>query len=224
MVTESAALTTVSEYDGQEEVLIAATQLGAEYSTSAARRVVQEWVTFLSSGPTPIRRLEFTTRTPARLFEALQGQPQLEVLVVKWGDYSALSALQDLTQLRELSLRGASKVTDVSPLSLLTGLRSLVIEGFREIVDPLPLGRLALLESLELGGDWTGPRNGHVPSIRFLRELQTLQQLLLHTLIVGDRDYSPLLDLPALRDVRVMEVRGMTPPFEHLKAALPWNG
>ena len=216
-------MTEVREYDGQEELAVAATQLGTEYSPSRAREVVQEWVRFFSAGPTPIRRLRFTTRTPARLFGALAGQTQLQSLAFKWGDYADLSPLAGMTDLLDLSLRGASKVTDVEPMRTLTRLRSLAIEGFREVADPSPLGSLATLTDLELGGNWMAPRNGHLPSIGFLRELSGLRDLLLHTVVVDDKDYRPLLDLPALRTVRVMAVRGMVPPIEELRRALPWD-
>jgi hypothetical protein len=47
--------------------------------------------------------------------------------------------------------------------------------------------------------------------------------LLLHTLIVDDLDYHPLLSLPNLRKVRVMATRRMTPSIEELIARLPWE-
>jgi len=224
MTTQPATIVTVAEYKGQEDIRVRATQLGTDYTASAARRVVQDWVEFLAAGRSSIRRLQFTSRTPSRLFEALAGQAQLQSLEIKWGDYADLSPLSAMSELQHLSLRGASKVTDIEPLAALTTLRSLAIEGFREIADPSPLGRLTALISLELGGNWMTPRNGHVPSLAFLRELPGLHDLLLHTLVVDDKDYSPLLGLPQLQRVRVMAVRGMIPTIEELKAALPWDG
>jgi hypothetical protein len=67
------------------------------------------------------------------------------------------------------------------------------------------------------------PRNAHVNSIGFLRDLTALENVLLHTIIVDDLDYSPLLSLPRLRSVRVMKTRGMKPSHEDLKSALPWS-
>lgn len=84
------------------------------------------------------------------------------------------------------------------------------------------LGHLVNLTDLELGGDWISPRNAHVSSIAFLRELNKLEKVLLHTLFVDDRDYSALLSLPRLSWVRVMATKGMEPSFDHLKRALPW--
>lgn len=218
------SLTEVAEYEGEASIRVSATQLGTRYSAAAARRVVEEWVEFLAAGPSPIRELAFTTRTPRRLFEALAGQPQLQSLTVKWGDYADLSSLSGMVELQHLSLGGASGVHDLGPISTLVRLKTLVVEGFREIADLSPLAELQHLTSLELGGNWMTPTNAHVRSIAVLRQLPGLQRLLLHTIIVDDKDYSPLLALPELKAVGVMKVRGMKPRFEELKARLPWDG
>ena len=53
--------------------------------------------------------------------------------------------------------------------------------------------------------------------------LQDLEKVLLHTVVVDDLDYSPLLDLPKLRSVRAMKVRGMRPEHDELRRRLPWK-
>ena len=184
-------LTEVAEYQGEASIRVSATQLGTGYSAAAARRVVDEWVGFLAAGPSRIRELEFTSRTPRRLFAALAGQPQLRSLTVKWGDYSDLSPLSGLVELRHLALRGASGVHDLCPIGVLHYLESLAVEGFRQIPDLSPLASLQRLTSLELGGNWMTPRNAHVDSIEVLRQLPGLLRVELHTLIVDDKDYSP---------------------------------
>ena len=68
------------------------------------------------------------------------------------------------------------------------------------------------------------PRIAHVDSISFLRQLPQLEGLLLHTIIVDDLDYTPLLALPRLKSARWMKARGMAPSHEHLKSVLPWSG
>jgi hypothetical protein len=217
-------LTEVREYSGEEALAISCTQLGTRYSATQAKKIVSDWADFFAAGPTPIRDLQFTTRTPRRLFASLRGQTQLRRLSVKWGDYDDLSVLTGCSALRELTLRGASSVTSVQALEGLTGLRSLEIEGLKRARDMSGLGQLTNLTRLELGGDWKSPRIAHVDSIGFLRNLMELEGLLLHTIIADDLDYSPLLDLPRLRAVRVMKARGMTPSFEHLRSVLPWSG
>jgi hypothetical protein len=74
----------VREYEGETSIDIAATQLGSNYSETRKRHIVDEWVAFFGSGPTPIRSLRFLTRTPKRLFAALSAQSQLTALQVKW--------------------------------------------------------------------------------------------------------------------------------------------
>jgi hypothetical protein len=217
-----AVLTEASEYQGQRAIAVSCTQLGTDYTPGRARRVVDEWIELLSQ-PTAVSDLQFTTRTPKRLFAALSGQPQLTRLIVKWGDYTDLTPLGSMTELRSLELRGASAVAGLHPLSRLDRLEVFALEGFRFIEDPSPLASLRSLRDLEIGGDWMAPRNGHISTIGFLRAMRDLEKVLLHTLVVDDMDYSPLLDLPRLRGVRVMKVRGMQPEHDELRRRLPWE-
>jgi hypothetical protein len=115
-------------------------------------------------------------------------------------------------------------VTSVRALADLIGLERLEIEGLSRAGDMTPLGSLVRLTALELGGNWMTPLKAHVDSIHFLLHLTQLEELVLHTIIVDDLDYTPLLALQRLQSVRVMNARGMTPTLEQLKAALPWSG
>jgi hypothetical protein len=214
-------ITTVGEYDGGPTVRISATQLGTDYSPSQAKKIVAAWCDFFAAGPTPISRLAFTTRTPKRLFASLREQTQLTALAVKWGDYDDLSPLARMPDLRELWLGGASRVRTLTPLAELRRLRSLAIEDLLLVHDLTPLAGLTGLVSLIVGGDWKSSRRAHVDSIGFLRQLSGLERLLLHTIAADDCDYSPLLDLHALKEVRVARVRGMQPSHEELSAAIP---
>jgi hypothetical protein len=216
-------ITTAAEYRGQPAVSVSATQLGSEYSRSQATKIVTEWVEFFSAGPSAIEELEFVTRTPRRLFEALRGQAQLRRLKVKWGDYQDLSALAPLTGLETLHLSGASSVESMEPLRALANVEELSLEGLRHVHDLSPLAGMTSLTRLELGGDWMSPRIAHVDSIAFLRSMPRLRRLLLHTMIVDDLDYAPILDLPALEWVRVMKARGMRPTIDELRASTPWK-
>ncbi|WP_350280196.1 hypothetical protein [Kribbella sp. HUAS MG21] len=216
-------LVEVAEYRGEASVIVAATQLGSAYSEQRKRQIVDEWVEFFRSGPTPIRSLRFTTRTPKRLFDALSGQHQLTSLEVKWGDYNDLSALSGMPHLRTLRLAGASKVENLAHLAALQHVETLQVDGLQGLVDASPLGRMRAVKDLELGGDWMTPRNVRVQSLSFLAQMPQLERLLAHTLIVDDLDYTPLLSLPNLKKVRVMATRGMTPPYEQLVHRLPWD-
>ncbi len=213
----------VREYEGESSIILAATQLGSTYSDIRKRQIVDEWVEFFRSGPTPIRSLHFVTRTPRRLFDALSEQTQLNDLLVKWGDYNDLQVLIAMSDLVTLRLRGASGVTDLQPISVLQAVETLQVEGLRGLVDVSPIGVMRSVTDLDLGGNWMTPRNVRITSAAFLAQMPQLESLVMHTLIVDDLDYRPLLSLPNLRRVRVMATRGMTPPVEELVKRLPWE-
>lgn len=214
-------ITTVDEYDGRSQLAVSATQLGTRYSAYRAKKIVEEWCDFFAAGPSPITDLTFTTRTPKRLFASLRGQTQLEALSVKWGDYDDLSPLTVMRKLSRLRLGGASSIKTLQPLAELPQLRELEVESLRHVHDLSPLAALTQLRSLELGGNWMSPRDAHVDSIDFLRQLPPLERLVLHTIIVNDQDYSPLLTHAAARELRVMATRGMRPSHDELCSAIP---
>ena len=213
----------VREYEGESSIDLAATQLGSDYSETRKRQIVDEWVAFFGSGPTPIRWLRLLTRTPKRLFGALSTQSQLTALQVKWGDYDDLDVLSEMAGLVTLHLRGASGVQDLRPLAGLQAVETLQVEGLRGLLDASPVGQMRSVADLELGGNWMTPKNVRITSAAFLAEMPQLQRLLLHTLIVDDLDYRPVLSLPNLQKVRVMATRGMTPSKEELVERLPWE-
>ncbi|MCB0909252.1 MAG: hypothetical protein KDB63_19275 [Nocardioidaceae bacterium] len=213
----------VREYEGETSIDLAATQLGSGYSETRKRQIVDEWVAFFGSGPTPIRSWRFLTRTPKRLFAALSPQSQLTALQVKWGDYDDLAVLSPMAGLVSLRLRGASGVQDLRPLAGLQAVEVLQVEGLRGLLDASPVGQMRSVTDLELGGNWVTPKNVRITSAAFLAEMPQLQRLLLHTLIVDDLDYRPLLSLPNLQKVRVMAARGMTPSKDELVRCLPWE-
>lgn len=216
-------ITRLAEYRGEAHVVVEATQLGSDYSQSQARRIVDEWAAFFASGPSPIRDLRFVSRTPKRLFEALRGQTQLEALAVKWGDYADLTPVAGMAHLRTLHLSGASSVEDLQPLAGLYGVEDLLIEGLRRVRDLSPVGDMSGVKDLELGGDWMTPRVAHVESFGFLRKMPQVRSLLLHSIAADDLDYAPVLALPNLTSVRVMEVPGMQPSIDVLRAETPWT-
>jgi hypothetical protein len=213
----------VRDYEGESSIALAATQLGSGYSGARKRQIVDEWVDFFEAGPTPIRSLHFLTRTPKRLFSALSTQSQLTDLQVKWGDYDDLQVLSKMNELVALRLRGASGVRDLRPLAGLQAVQALQIEGLRGLVDTSPVGEMHSVTDLELGGNWMTPKNVRITAAAFLGQMPQLKSLLLHTLIVDDLDYHPLLSLPNLQKVRVMATRGMSPHIEELIERLPWE-
>ena len=134
-------LVEVGEYSAEPSVVIAATQLGSAYPERRKRQIVDEWIEFFRSGPTPIRSLRFTTRTPKRLFDALSDQHQLTSLQVKWGDYDDLSVLSSMSQLHTLRLAGASKVRNLAHLAGLQRVETLQVDGLQGLIAPALSGK-----------------------------------------------------------------------------------
>lgn len=208
-----------SEYKGDDEAVVAATQR-ENLTATQKRKIVEEWMNFFSSGPSSIKRLEFVSRTPRRLFETLEHQTQLESLEVKWGDYTDLSPIQSMPRLRTLVFHSAPAVTSLEPLRSNTTIRRLGISGLRDAHDMSPLGTMTSLQDLCLGGDGNSLRVAHIDSLDFIVNLPELELLLLHGLIVDSKDYSPLLSLRKLKRAWVMEARGMQPNISELAAKL----
>ena len=99
-------------------------------------------------------------------------------------------------------------------------MREVMVESLRDVHDLSPLGDLSNVQDLEVGGDWMSSRNAHVDSIGFLERMPQLRRLVLHTMIVDDEDYTPLLSLPSLKEIRVMPTRGMDPTHDELAGAI----
>lgn len=98
------SLVEVSEYTGENALSINCTQLGgsltSRYKTpKEKKRVLQEWCDFLSGNTTAFTELSFGTRMPQELFDAVCSQKNLRSLHIKWGVYSDISRLANLSRL-----------------------------------------------------------------------------------------------------------------------------
>ena len=61
----------VSEYDGEDKLIINCTQLEESYSAKAKKRIWMEWCSFLLENPDTFTELMFCTRMPQDLFDAV---------------------------------------------------------------------------------------------------------------------------------------------------------
>ena len=214
---EIPTLTTASQYAGEPAIRVWATQLPLKYTRTDATRIVSEWCQFFIE-PKPILELVFVSRTPKRLFAALAGQTQLRLLGIKWGDYEDPKPLTGMTWLVDLWLGGATNLQTVSPLAELREVERLAITSIRDVRDLSPIASMESVTSLQIGGSH---HIAHIGSIEFLAAMPQLTELSIHSLIVDSLDYSPLLRLPNLTSLRVMEARGMRPSGAELAAAIP---
>lgn len=185
----------VSEYDGEDKLMINCTQLDAPYSAKDKKRILQEWCDFLVEHPDTFTELMFCTRMPQELFDAVCTQRRLKKLHIKWGVYPDISKLENLQELEYLHIGSGRSVSSLEPISRLVNLVALSIENFQQIDDYAPLANLKHLESFALEGDFAAPKILKVQSLGFLRHMKQLRFFSFLTAKVMDTDYSPILEL-----------------------------
>ena len=63
-------ITTVSEYDGSGRACIVCPQLAGRFTDREARKILREWIDFLTAHPEEFHTLHFNTRVPQALLDA----------------------------------------------------------------------------------------------------------------------------------------------------------
>jgi hypothetical protein len=215
-----------SHYSGESVLGVTATQIeGTGLGTAERKRVLSEWIEFFRSAPTNIRELQLVSRVPQELLDSLAGQPQLEALLVKWGPYRDVTALDAMTHLTKLRLGGATGLESLTPLLGLPRLSSLaVVEAHRVVDAGNALGQLTGLTALNFGNDHPGSdKSVVIEDLTWVEPLQRLTFLALPGTRLANPDLSPLLGLPSLETLRlplrrayraqVFEFAGRSPAF-----------
>lgn len=196
----------VDQYHGQARLDVAATGLAARgvAKPSEQRRILREWIDFFAGGPTGVRHLNLVSRVPQELLDAVAGQTQLELLYVKMGPYASLEPLAQLTELRVLSLGGASKVEDLSPLAALAALHSLTIDQPFGVRDLRPLSAMRWLRELSYGNGYLGSDGVvDITDLQWVRALSSLRVLNLPGTRLPPEELAALTDLPMLTSLRI---------------------
>lgn len=168
-------ITTVSEYDGSGRACIACTQLAGRFSDREARKLLREWIDFLTGHPEEFQALHFNTRVPQALLDAACAQRNLSELRCKWGSYTDLSRLRNCSRLEYLYLGSGASVQSLSPIPEMESLRVLYLENFRKIRDYSPLDRLADLEQLVICGPDLG--NITIGNLDFVCRMPNLRSI-----------------------------------------------
>jgi len=188
----------LKDYKGEERTCVACTQLDPrsgfmslmfecwskkelkeriKLTEKQEKRMVQEWVDFLSTNTKTLKGLHFNSCVPQMLFDATCCQENLEELRCKWGSFSDLSALEKLKNLKFFYHDGfRSKIRDISVLGKLENLIVLHLTGFNKIEDFTPLANLKNLQQLIIIG--TGESKGRrarLQDLELLRELPKLR-------------------------------------------------
>lgn len=175
----------LSEYQGGERACIACTQLPSGsimsfsdvryYSEREKRKILKEWIEFLTANPKTFRVLHFNSHVPQTLFNAACCQENLEELRFKWGGYRDISALEKLPKLQYLYLGQCAGVTSIEPLTRLKNLVVLHVVGFKRIEDYSSLVALDKLEQLVISGPTL--QRTPVKDLEFLRQMPNLRSI-----------------------------------------------
>ena len=197
---QSKCIVEVSEYNGENALTINCTQLGDSFtpqykSAKEKKRVLQEWCDFLQSNKTAFTELSFCTRMPQELFDAVCEQENLRKLHIKWGVYSDVAKLANLTKIEYLQLGSGASVESIEPITELKNLVALSVENFQKIEDYSLLTKLKNLESLSIEGDGLGPKYIHVNSLDFLSDMKQLRFFRFLTARLKSKYYTPVLSL-----------------------------
>lgn len=212
-----ARVTEVSQYGGEEKLIINCTQLGSTYkSQNEKKRVLAEWCDFLIENPTAFKLLKFGTRMPQALLDAVCRQKELEQLEIKWGAYNDISAIQELKKLKLLYIGSGAGVESIRPLSKLSSLIGLYVENFQKVRDYSELASLNALESLTICGDGMSPKYITLDSIEFLRRMPQLRFLRLLTIRLQSKDYTPILELQELEHLSLGSHRDVKKAYDAL--------
>jgi hypothetical protein len=195
----------VSELDGSRTAQLGCTQL-PNATVKEARKIREDWVSYLRDNPTAFENLWFVSRVPQDLFDAICCQTDLEFLYLKWGAYKDLSALRNLKKLKFLRIGTGASVQDISALGDMPSLQVLSLENFQKISDYSVLGKLTGLLELEVGGKQFAETYIPVDDLEFLRTMKSLRALTLINLRLASHSYLPICDLVSLE-----------------RLALPWN-
>ncbi len=207
----------ISEYNGEDKLIINCTQLGSKYKTQKQKKkVLLEWCEFLKEHPDTFTDLRFGTKMSQELFDALCHQRNLKRLEIKWGTYQDISAIQQLENIELLHIGSGASVEAIEPLSELKNIIALSVENFQKINNYECFSNLKSLESLSITGDGLSPRYIKIEDIKFLKELNQLRFFRLLTERLKSKDYTPILELISLEHLTLRSNREVKKLFDNL--------
>ncbi|WP_445456006.1 leucine-rich repeat domain-containing protein [Flavobacterium sp. HNIBRBA15423] len=193
----------LSEFNGEDKLSINCTQLDYWIEKHGKKekdkkRILNEWCEFLKQNSTVFTELDFGTRMPQELFDAVCNQKHLKRLEIKWGAYKDISAIENLSNIELLHIGSGAGVVSVKPISKLKNIIALSIENFQKITNYDDLVELTTLESLSIEGDGMGPQYIKIDNINFISQMTQLRFFRLLTERLQSKDYSPIFHLKNL--------------------------
>lgn len=181
------------DYDGAETLKLSCTQHSG-VSEYQQKRITEAWAKFLQTEQYPMKTVQFCTRTPKAVFEAICTQKSVTSLRFKWLAVSDIQAIAQMKQLKALQIELGSSVTDLSPIGKLTELETLVLGSTVKITDYSPLGNLKKLKELVICSYPT----------RVPEDVMTMES-------DGFLEHLPALDYLDLTDVKILRRTVLTP-------------
>lgn len=172
------------EYDGAATVKLCCTQhwnafYRPDVTAYKQRTLTQAWAEFLSGGQLPIKIVQFCTRTPQSIFDAICTQRGVTSLRFKWLAAADIRAIAGMEQLKKLEIDLGASITDLTPIGDLSALETLVLGSTVKVCDYSPLGRLKHLKELVICSYPTRvpPDVMHMETDAFLADMPKLRYL-----------------------------------------------
>jgi Leucine-rich repeat (LRR) protein len=217
-----------SQYKGERQVTIRVSQLTSDgiVKRSEEKSIESDWIEFLSRQETRIWDLTIWSRVKQEILDAIAGQTQLRKLNLKWGSYTDLAAIGQLTNLTELVLGGAKKVVDLKPIGMLTKLRKLEVSESHGVTDLSPISNLVGLTSLTYGNAYPGSdKTVTIESLDWIVPLVELENVRLPGTSLAGVDLTVFTQLPKLKTlVLPVRARYRDQVFALAKTSKPFRG
>ncbi len=206
-----------SEYQGQDDLRIACTQLGI--SQTKQKKVVQEWIELLPSLK-HVKHLWFYSRVPQELFNSATEMPQLRSLFLKWSGNGVtdLENIGKLELLERLYIGSCTQIETLNSLKGLSELKWLEMHELKKINDITGISALTNLIGLIFTGGMFGKQC--LDNIAPIAKLSNLEYLDFYRLKVESGDISPITQLKALKYLNIPIYYPMN-EYAKIYAALP---
>lgn len=163
----------------------------------------------------------FIVSLTQELFDAICCQTNLEYLHIFHGPYKDISPIENLAQLKYLSILSGSSVAGIKPIESLSKLVALKLWHLPKVTDYSGLAKLTKLKYFDIEGDGNAPCFTTVDSLEFSRDMKQLKRLSLETLKICTKDLSPIASLKNLESLHFCLRKEYDKQYPHLLENLP---
>ena len=155
-------------------------------------------------------------------FTALRALSSLVSVAMKdYPQVRSLDGIEDMPWLVELGVHLAKDLADITALRRSSSpvLEILQLPSCRRVADVTPVASCTSLRFFELS------EGAEIPTVAPLADLEGLERLYLYgSTKIADGNLSPIAALPRLRDFRIQNRRGYSPPVKEIQDAIAARG